>query len=315
MYVKSLHNDLRNFLFKAGVPLVGIGDVHMVLKAGTTTEEYWSARLPRGNQHATVALANSNLVSLQDDCVIVTGEGHQLAESLTISKNETHWVGTAAPGLMAHRSRIGMSTTFTPMIAISGYGNSFHNIYLQHGTAVGDYVGVAITGSRNSFFNCHFAGPLEAAQASDTNFRGVTIVASETYFKSCVFGNFTQSCDEPTALVKQGAGCGVTIFEDCYFFMRVTTGQTDPTFFELDNQTDTGDVIFKNCTFIAQVGTPAVVFSVLGSGLGKIILDVRCQFIGVAALADATDDSYILIPRTHSTTDDSLGLINVALTT
>jgi hypothetical protein len=97
--------------------------------------------------------------------------------------------------------------------------------------------------------------------------------------------------------------------------MRVTNGQTDPFFVELDNATDTGDVIFKRCTFIAQNGTPAVVFSVLGAGLGRIILDAACQFIGVTALADATDDSYILIPRTHSTTDDSLGLINVALTT
>lgn len=314
MYVKSLHNDLRNFLFKSGVALAGVGDVHMVLKAGTTTEEYWGARLPRANQHTTVALANSNVSSLQDDCVIVTGESHSLAASLTISANETHWVGTAAPGIMNHRSRIGMSTTFTPMFTVSGYGNSFHNLYFMHGTAVGDYVGMAVTGSRNSFFNCHFAGPMNAAQASDATFEGVTITAAETYFKGCAFGNHTQTCDEATSLLVQKAGCGITILEDCYFFIRAS--DTDPCFATLTNTTDTGDVIFKNCVFDCQgPGTPSVAFKATGSGLGRIILDLNCQFINVAALADATDDTYVLIPRTHNTTDDSLGLINTSLTT
>lgn len=311
MHVRSLHNDLRNFLFKSGVPLAAVGDVHMVLKAGTATEEYWGARLPRDFQHATVALANSNIQSLQDDTVIVTGEGHSLAESLTISKNETHWVGTAAPGRMAHRSRIGMSTTFTPMLLVSGSGNSFHNIYLQHGSAIGDYVGVEITGSRNSFFNCHFAGPLNAAQASDANFAGVTILAAETYFSGCTFGNFTQSCDEATSLLVQKAGCGQTILENCYFFIRASDG--DPCFITLTNTTDTGDVILKNCTFVSQVTTLTVAFKATGSGLGRIIMDPMTTITGVTNISDATDDSYIMIPRTFSTTTDTESNVTVAL--
>lgn len=311
MRVQSLHEDLRNFLFKFGAPLVGTGDVHMVLKAGTASEEYWSQRVPAGHKHATVASANSNIQSLQNDVVIIPGDAHSLAASLTISKNETHWIGTAAPGRMAHRSRIGMSTTFTPMILVSGYGNSFHNIYLQHGTAVGDYVGVEITGSRNSFFNCHFAGPMNAAQASDANFAEVTIAAAETYFKGCTFGNFTQSCDEATSLLVQKAGCGQTILEDCYFFVRASDG--DPCFITLTNTTDTGDVILRNCTFVGQITSLTVAFKATGSGLGRIIMDPLTTITGATAISDATDDSYIMLPRTFSTTTDTESNVTVAL--
>jgi hypothetical protein len=315
MRLRSFDQEVRNLLASSGLGIPLVGNIYPVLKAGTASAEFWTRKFDRGAQASTIAEANGRLTSLQNDVVIITPESHSLTESLTISKNATHWVGASAPSFMNQRSRIGMSTTFTPMVSITGYGNSFRNLYLMHGTAVGDYVGVAITGSRNSFHNVHFAGPLAEAQASDANFRGVTVVAAETYFSRCTFGNFTRNCDEATALFKQGAGCGVTIFEDCVFLLRVTAGQTDPFFVELDNATDTGDVIFKRCTFVAQIGTPAVVFSVLGAGLGRIILDAACQFIGVAALADATDDSYILIPRTYNTTDDSLGLINVELVT
>jgi hypothetical protein len=182
----------------------------------------------------------------------------------------------------------------------------------MHGTAVGDYVGVAVTGSRNSFYNMHFAGPLNAAQASDANFRGVTVTGcSETYFKDCVFGNHTSTCDEATALLKIGAGNGITILENCTFLMRVTAGQTDPFFVEIDNASDTGMTFFRNCLFVADptFGTPAVAFTFLGSSLGYVYLDALCQFVNVTNITSTASDIYMRIATLFSSTDDDVGYI------
>ena len=48
-----------------------------------------------GKGKPTIALANSELQSNQNDTVILTPENHSLSASLTISANCTNWIGAA----------------------------------------------------------------------------------------------------------------------------------------------------------------------------------------------------------------------------
>lgn len=288
-------NDYASNL--TGIP--GVSEVKMVTTTSATAgpKTFWGRWFtPHSNHYTTVKAAEASLVGGINEVVLLSGESHSLSESLTWDKNLSYLVGAVPETFMNHRSRLSMSTTFTPMMTVSGYGNHFRNLYFQHGTAVGDYVGVDITGSRNTFQNCHFAGPMSAAQASDANFNEVYVHGvSETYFKNCVFGNHTRSCDEATSLLKIGAGGGITILENCIFLMRVTAGQTDPLFVYIDNATDTGITIFRSCMFIADptFGTPAVAISFAGSGLGYALIDYNCQFCNVSLIASNSQDSYL----------------------
>lgn len=313
MYLRSLNKDLRNFLFKQGVALPAIGDVRMVLKAGTNTESYWTDKVPAGYKFSTMADVNAEVQSLQNDCVIITPESHSLAAALTISANGTHWVG-AALGKMNVRSRIGMSTTFTPMITVSGYGNSFHNLYTMHGTAAGDYVGWSITGARNAFYNVHFAGPMAAAQGGHASYEGVTIDGSENFFKDCVFGTDTIGRDETTPNITLGAGT-LTVFENCLFLCNLTDG--DPNFIKAENTTGYTWALFKGCTFMAFNSNYATAMTkaieCTGGASCALVFDPMCVFQNVTALSDATDDVFVWYPVTFSTTTDTAALLSVKL--
>jgi hypothetical protein len=287
---------------------------HMVYASATGTPYlYWSARggAVVDLMHSGIITAEAAMTSGRNDMMLLTPEAHSLAASLTWDLNNSIMQGMAPEGLMNSRARIGMSTAFTPMMTISGYGNLFKNFYLQHGTAAADLIGVDITGSRNTFDHVHFAGPMNALQASEAGFIGVRLsTVAETRFRSCVFGNHTQSCDEASSLVKISTGCGITIFDDCLFF--ICAGDTDPIFVTVDNQSDTGMTLFRNCTFIADpgtAGTPAIAFKFLGSSMGYVYLDNRCQFVNVTNITATTTDGFVRAATTLASTDDDVGMI------
>jgi hypothetical protein len=259
------------------------------------------------------AKITSQVVSANSAIKLVPGSsGLSLAADPAWTLNCGALIGLAPEAMMNQRSRIGMSGAYTPMITISGYGNLFKNLYLQHGTAAGDLVGAHITGSRNAFHNVHFAGPMAAAQASEAGFIGVHIdTVAETYFKKCFFGNNTQDQDEASSLVKMSVGCGIAIFEECIFMMRAKAADTDPYFVTIDNTTDTGLAIFKKCLFIAAPngGTPAVAINFVGAAVGYAILDAECQFCNVTNIAATDKDQFVRMGTILSSTDDDVGMI------
>ena len=313
MKVQSLHDNLANFLWKQGVPIPMIGDVRMVLPNGTNSNEYWRNLAPASRQFPTITDANNEIQSLQNDTVLITPEDHSLAAALTISKNGTHWIGASA-GKMNMRSRVGMGAAFSPMITVSGYGNTFHNLYTKHGTAAADYVGWAISGARNGFYNVHFGGPMEAAQGGHASYEGITIDGSENYFKDCVIGTDTIGRDEASPNVTLGAET-LTIFENCIFLANLTDG--DPVFIKVENTAGYTWALFKACTFMAfnsNYATPMTKAIECTSGSScALVFDPLCTFQNVTALSDAIDDSFVWYPTTFSTTTDTAALISAKL--
>ena len=263
----------------------------------------------------TLAAAYAKLVTGQNDQLFIGGgaTSHSLAASLTIAKNMCHFIGSPG-GPMNNRARIGMSTTFTPMITVSGYGNTFSNLYSAHGTAATDLVGWLISGARNSFYNVHFGGPMNADQGGHASYVGVDINGSENYFKGCVFGTDTIGRDEVSPNVSLAAGT-LTIFDNCIFLCNLSDG--DPLFFSVENTSGYTWALFRGCTFMAFNSNYATAmtkaFDFTGGASCAMVFDPNCQFQNVTALSLNTEDQYIWLPRQFVTTTDTEGMISVQL--
>lgn len=261
----------------------------------------------------TLTAADDKITTLYKDCIVLeeSGSSVSLSEAYDWSYSLCGLIGTAA-NRFNQRSRIGMSTTFTPMITVSGYGNQFANLYTMHGTAAGDYIGWLISGARNSFYNVHFGGPMAAAQGGHASYNGVHVTGSENYFKNCVFGTSTIDRDEVTPNVTLGAET-YTVFEDCIFTMSIA--DTDPYFIAVTNSAGNTQAWFKNCLFYAMnanhAAAAAVAFTFSAGYTAAMILDSGCSFCNVTKLAASASMKYIFAPTVFAATADELNLIAI----
>lgn len=292
----------------------GMGDIHYLVANKTTDVPYLKLAeegVRSDRIHSDLSTAEAALTSGQQDTLMVLPGSHSLSAALTIDGNLNRFLGTT-PGKFNMRSRIGMSTTFTPMITVSGYGNAFSNIYTMHGTAAGDYIGWLISGARNAFNCMHFGGPMNAAQGGHASYVGVSVTGSENYFNECVFGTNTIPRDEITPNLKLGAGT-ITVIDNSIFTCALT--DTDPVFIEIDNTSGYTQVYLRNCMFQAfsenQANKVAVAFKFNGSSSCDVVLDSRCSFSGVTKLAASASMKYIWAPTVFAATTDELNLINI----
>ncbi len=304
-----------NLLGGLGLGL-GIGEVHYLFSS-TSAAPYLKLcddGVDDTYLHSTLATAESALTTLRNDVILVSPESHSLASSLTWDLNEAHLIGLAPETRVNHRARIGMSTTFTPMITVSGYGNSFRNLYTMHGTAAGDYVGWAITGNRNSFHNIHFGGPMIAAQGGHASYEGVTLTATECFFKDCTFGVATIGRDELTpnlTITVPATGYAHNIFQNCTFLLFAD--DTDPYFVKLANTSGVLLTEFLGCRFICvssnMAVAAAVAFTVTSGSTCCTIIDPNCEFINCTKAAASASMKYLWEPTVFAATTDELNLI------
>jgi hypothetical protein len=245
----------------------------------------------------TLPLAYAKLRTGKHDKInlIASTSSLSLASAFTWSANLCHLVGEGSFNRMNQRSRIGHSANFTPMMTISGYGNSFQNLYLMHGRgSATNLVGVSVTGARNAFSNVHFAGPGHATEGDTAGYKLVNLAAAENYFKSCVFGIDTVSWDDGYA-VYIGAGGDNSqrvIFEDCLFFMNAAASPS-VYFLGVEAGIGEGSAIFLNCHFI-NTGT-ALTYAIAGTGLGSYVMyfDNRCSFVGCTDIVEVAYEAYV----------------------
>lgn len=313
---RNLHPSVRWQLEQAGI-LPGVAANKAVVYSSTTAAPYlyWSARDGRIDQmYSTLPLAEAGVTTGRNDVILLTPENHSLASALTWDLNLTHLVGMYGPARLNQRARIGMSTTFTPMITVSGYGNSFSNIYTMHGTAAGDYVGWDITGNRNSFLNVHFGGPMIAAQGGHASYEGVKLTATECYFKDCVFGVATIGRDETTpnlTITVPSNGYAHNIFENCDFVLFAD--DTDPYFVKFANTSGVVFTEFIGCRFIAissnMAVTPAVACTFTSGSTCVTTFDQTSQFINVTNITVSASHKYVFLPTIFAATADELNLI------
>jgi hypothetical protein len=246
----------------------------------------------------SILLAEAKLTTGRGDKIelLASTSSVAVATAMDWNTNLNHLMGGGSFGRMNMRSRIEQTAAFTPFFLVSGYGNSFQDLYFMCGTASATNVtGLSVTGQRNSFINCHVL-PQDATAMDQAAFRLVSIDQSENYFKGCVIGGDGALWTNGAAVklgVSGDGGPPRVIFEDCIFLMRADNAQVrfiDASLAGLGE----GAGIFLNCQFI-NIGT-ALDYGINGAGLSnfKLYFDSRCSFMGVTDIVEVTYEAYVL---------------------
>jgi hypothetical protein len=111
--------------------------------------------------------------------------------ALNWNKDGLHLIGVGAGTLMSQRSRIAQLSTATNvdnLFTVSADNCYIANIQVFHGVNDATSVGaVLVSGSRNHFYRCHFAGIGHDTQDVADNY-SLSISGQENLFEECVIG-------------------------------------------------------------------------------------------------------------------------------
>lgn len=231
----------------------------------------------------TLSVAYALLTDNANDMLFLIGGASSLniPTNFVWAKSYTHFLGLASSLRAGGRARLGHSTDFTPLFPVSGNGCQFANLHIQHGRGnAANLINAQVSGSRNSFFNCHFEGPLNtteggaafrelqitnaaeantfidcnigawSAQATGATGREIELLGnvSDTYFENCMI-----RCMNDTAgheMVEAGTGVGdgsITIeMESCKFIQH----DASATLTKLIEHPTNGYILLNNCVAV-----------------------------------------------------------------
>lgn len=235
----------------------------------------------------TVTAALAKCTAGRNDTVHLIGDGQTTGSSrdtatLAWAKDATHLVGHAAPTRVSQRARIAPSTTFTPLITVSGDGCMFANVQLFQGHNAAS-VCANITGERNYFENVHFAGIGHATAGASAASASITLTGDgENTFKGCTIGVDTvtrsQSCSEIEFL----SAAVRNQFIDCDIIC--TTDDATSLFLKADGAGDLDRfTIFQGCRFINAVASGSTTMTAgiaMHASAGGMIMIDDCALVG-----------------------------------
>lgn len=230
------------------------------------------------------ATANSN------DVVYMIAEGNASAattdyqsSALSWNKDGVHLVGINSGNAIAMRSRIAQLSTATNvdnLFTVSANNCMVSNIHVFHGVDDATSKGaVLVSGDRNHFVNCHFAGIGHDTMDTADNY-SLSVTGDENLFEKCVIGLDTIARGTAaTYEINISGGATRNIFRDC----MVISYTEAATFGFLNIPADGIDrfVIFENCTFVnfGTAMTEAFHIAAGTSPTGNVILK-NCTVVG-----------------------------------
>jgi len=226
--------------------------------------------------------------------------GVTLSAQLDWAKSYAHLIGFCAPVGVGKRARIFQLSTATgiDLLKVSGSGCVWKNIYAFHGVAdATSKICLTVTGQRNYFENCHFAGignaTMSVAGSASVKING----GAENVFKGCQIGVDTATRDaDATELWLDGAATR-NVFEDCQLYGYA--GAAGYATVTLEDATAIDRyLMFKNCLFftdsVNQTIAQTSVFNIkAGIVQGKIILKDCMAFTDGAAEWDSNNRGII----------------------
>lgn len=178
----------------------------------------------------TVEKALSMCVAGRNDAILVVGNGTSVVTAAAIAawKDFTHLVGMCGPLLVDQRSRIKCPAALatTPFFTFDADGCVVKNISFWHETSnAAGLVNFYLTGGRNYFENCQFAGGVGANAV--TGARSLKIEGNDggNLFKHCAIGLDTIMAVNGMAGLEFQGGAIHNKFEDCMFAVN-TNGTT-----------------------------------------------------------------------------------------
>jgi hypothetical protein len=172
---------------------------------------------------ATVLAAYNKCVTNQNDVVLLVGgpTGNALAASLDWAKSYTHLVGLSAdlPGV-GQRARITGSADadLVYLVDFQGAGCIVKNVQFFNGADANvDSGAVKVTGGRNYFENCFFAGMGHATPAARAGSYSLALSGDECTFKRCSIGLGTTLRAAANSELVMSGECNREKFIDCEF--------------------------------------------------------------------------------------------------
>lgn len=301
MGIRTQLLDLQNFLDwnSVGLPLSGkTGSVYYV--DATNGSDTYSG-LDASHALATITAAYAKCTANKNDVVaiIANDTSQTLTAALDWAKDYTHLVGLCAPVGAAKRARIfqGAAATGIDLLTFSANGCIIKNIYAFHGVDdATSKICATVTGERNYFENCHFAG-IGHATMSVAGSASVKLTGSENLFKNCQIGLDTIARDADATELWMDGAASRNVFEDCQFYGYISAAGYATVTLE-DGTAIDRYLKFKNCEFFTDSTNQAVaqtsVFNIKAAIVqGKIILKDCMAFTDGAAEWDSNNRGII----------------------
>ncbi len=316
MGVRAMPSRLRD-LATAGLAtagIIGAREVRVVANDSTLAPyQYWERWAGPEYFHTNILKALGLCDGGRDEVLLMTPELHTQVAAIAWNKNLTHLVGMYGPAYQNHRVRISneAGVTLSPYVTVSGFGNTFANLYFPYGMAATDINLLAVTGNRNSFRHCHFL-PVYATALDDAAFKLIDLQAAESYFDHCYFGGDTVAWTNGTMInFAASAEPPRVVFEDCLFVMNADNAQV--TFLKTVAGMGRCTIVFKGCQFI-NLGT-SLTYGIDGAGLsnGQMIFDNECFFVGCTDVVAAGQEAYVWTAPANTPIAQVTGGASVAL--
>lgn len=270
----------------------------------------------------SVGAAYAKCVDKQGDVIYFMNDGNTTGSSreatipLVWSKDNTHLVGWCAPAMVSQRARITPVSTAAlleaPVIDVTGNGNIFANVQIAHFGANTDAIGcqgVAVSGSRNYFYNVHIVGVPNAHSGDETDSVDLLLDGgSENVFSHCAIGIDTVARSAANANIEFTTAATRNLFENCIIAQLSDAG--DSLFIKADGA---GDVdrwnIFKNCTLVNAMESGATVLTVgmtVHNSCGGMIILQNSQMYGVTDVSNHGGPTWV--DGLNGTTTSAIGV-------
>jgi hypothetical protein len=249
----------------------------------------------------TLAAGYALLVEGNNDVLVLIGNGLAagsafLSTGFDWHKDAAHFVGVCAPTLFSPRARIAPTAAITPFanfFTVSGSGCYFSNLEFVTDFTVGvaAEICMTVTGQRNVFHQCHFAGMIGATAAGSTTSRNLLLSgAGENLFRECVIGVDSTPRTDANSSVEFAAYATRTIFLDCRFPIYVTGSGTGAFILKvgshgLDRVTEFTRCKFWNAATLSGGSLLAVMATATAPAFGGLAFSM-CSFLGITAIGD-----------------------------
>lgn len=273
---------------------------------------------------ATVSTAYAKTVDKSGDVIHLLNDGNTTGSSvedatITWSNDNVHLVGHCAPVILSQRSRIVWqgASVVTPLINVTGNGNSFRNVSIIEETTEDGVasVGVRVSGARNYFENVAIMSMVNTNTGDEADSSVLKLSGgSENTFRNCYIGVDTSARSQANASVEFESAATRNSFFDCMFTMFATAAT--PVFVEASSNSDIDRwVLFERCKFINPdtmdaCSTITQAFNAVnGSNLGGIILVYNCVFNGVSNIFDGDSTSIRISGFTNEDTGDEANMM------
>lgn len=246
LYPKSL----SEYLVLAGIPVGPNSHVYVVdPQHGSDSNPGTTVKAPL----LTVKAAYDLCVTNHNDTVVVIGgpTANYPAAALDWAKDYTHLIGISGdlPGVGQRTRLVGTAAVDSAYIVdFQGDGCVVKNIqFFQGNDAAADSGAVIVSGDRNHFVNCYFAGMGHATAAARAGSYSLKVTGAENCFERSTVGLATMCRTAANAELWLTGECNRNQFLGCdVVSWSVTAGKF---LVKLDSSAVPYTLMFKNCVF------------------------------------------------------------------